>query len=524
VEFAADHGASALLLNPLHPLFPSEPAHASPYSPSNRAWFNTLYLDVEAIPEFHECSEAKVRVASPEFAARLAGLRAGKEVDYATVARAKAEVLDLIYRHFRTHHLAHGTQRAQAFRAFQAQGGESLRAHALFEALQAHFHAADPQVWGWPAWPAAYRDPASPEVAAFAERAAAEVEYFEYLQWQAAEQLARAGQRSWQRWLRVGLMFDLAIGVAEGGAATWAQRDLYALSASIGAPPDEINRMGQDWGLPPWIPHRLREAAYAPFIELLRANMREAGALRIDHVMGLYRLYWVPRGQPASEGAYVRYPFDDLLGILALESQRNRCMVVGEDLGTVPDEVRAALAPMGVFSTRLLYFEREADGSLKPPGAWPENAVVAVTTHDLPTLAGFWQGLDIELRARLALFPDQRVREEQVRLRAEDRKRLLLALEEQGLLPVGADADPAGFPRLTPELAAAVYLYLARAPARLLLVQMEDAFGMDEQANLPGTTWPAYPCWRSRLPVDLESWDDDPWLAALVAAARQERP
>jgi len=229
--------------------------------------------------------------------------------------------------------------------------------------------------------------------------------------------VGRAGTRSWNA-ARHRRDARSSVGERKAAPPPGAART-YALGASTGAPPDLINRMGQDWGLPPWIPQRLADAAYAPFIELLRANMRDAGALRLDHVMGLQRLFWVARGLPIAEGAYVLYPFEDLLCILALESQRNRCLVVGEDLGTVPDAVRDALQPMNVLSTRLLYFERQDNGRLQPPQAYPENAVAAVTTHDLPTLAGFWQGLDIDLRDRLHLFPDDEVRNEQVVTRSE---------------------------------------------------------------------------------------------------------
>ncbi|HUW29281.1 MAG TPA: malto-oligosyltrehalose synthase [Sulfuriferula sp.] len=524
LEFCGEAGASTVLLNPVHALFPDVPEHASPYSPSSRTYFNTLYLDVEAIADFAECEEARAMVHAPQFQARLRALRAAEQVDYRGVAEVKSQVLERLYAHFRSHHLDRNSNRAQGFHAFQAEHGESLRKQALFETLQEHFRARDSEVWGWPAWPAAYRDPRAPEVAAFCDEYLERVEFFEYLQWQTAGQLAAAGTRSWELGLGIGVMFDLAIGVAEGGADTWMRRELYALNASAGAPPDEIGRMGQNWGLPPWIPYQLTDAAYGPFIELLRAGMRESGALRIDHVMGLRRLFWVARGLPATEGAYVAYPFDDLLGILALESQRNRCLVVGEDLGTVPDEVRAALAPLGVLSTRLLYFEREDDGRLKPPQAYPVNAAVAVTTHDLPTLAGFWQGLDIDLRDRLHLFPGDDVRNQQVVMRAEDRAQLLVALESEGVLPAGSGLHPIGFSEMTAELAAAVYNYLAQAPSKLLMVQMEDGFGVREQPNLPGTTEPDYPCWRLKIPLNLEEWHGSAYLQGILQVLRQERP
>jgi (1->4)-alpha-D-glucan 1-alpha-D-glucosylmutase len=524
LEFCAESGASTVLLNPLHALFPDAPEHASPYSPSNRAYFNTLYLDVEAIADFAECEDARAMVHAPQFQARLRALRAAEQVDYRGVAEAKAQVLKRLYEHFRSEHLDRNSELAQAFRVFQAEHGEGLRKQALFEALQEDFRAQDSAMWGWPAWPEPYRDQHAPEVAAFCDAHLERVEYFEYLQWQACRQLRAAGTRSWELGLGIGVMLDLAIGVAEGGAASWTRRELYALGASAGAPPDDINLMGQDWGLLPWIPHQLTALAYEPFIELLRANMRDSGALRMDHVMGMQRLFWVARGLPVADGAYVAYPFQDLLGILALESQRNRCLVVGEDLGTVPDSVRLALQPMDVLSTRLLYFEREDDGRLKPPQEYPQNAAAAVTTHDLPTLAGFWQGLDIDLRDRLHLFPDDEVRNHQVVARSQDRAQLLVALQGEGVLPPGGGLQPVAFPDMNAELAAAVYTYLARAPSKLLLVQMEDGFGVREQPNLPGTTEPTYPCWRLKIPLNLEEWRGSDYMRGILLALRQERP
>lgn len=523
IEFCAEGGSSTLLLNPLHALFPDAPEHASPYSPSSRAWFNSLYLDVEAIPDFTESEEVRSLVLAPQFQAQLRALRAAEQVDYRGVADVKSNLFNRLYRHFRAVHLMENTDRAHAFRAFQSEHGESLRKQALFEALQEHFRAQDDAAWGWPVWPEPWRDPGGPEVAAFCEAHLDRVEYFEYLQWQVSIQLATVARRSRELGLGVGVMLDLAIGVAEGGGATWTRRGLYALDARVGAPPDDFNRLGQDWGLPPWIPHQLTALAYAPFVETLRANMRHSGALRKDHIMGLYRLFWVPRGRSATEGAYVCYPFEDMLGILALESQRNKCLVVGEDLGTVPNEVREALQPMRVLSTRLLYFERR-DGRLKPPQEYPVEAVAAVTTHDLPTLAGFWQGLDIDLRDRLHLFPDEETRHRQIVERAADRAQLLVALESQGLLPPGAGVHQVGFPELTAELAAAVYTYLGQAPSKLLLVQMEDGFGVREQPNLPGADNAAYPSWRLKLPLNLEEWPQGPYLQGILRALQGERP
>jgi (1->4)-alpha-D-glucan 1-alpha-D-glucosylmutase len=520
IDLAVDAGAGVVCLSPLHALFPTDPSHASPYSPSSRLFLNTLFLDVEAVPDYAECAEARQMVSSPRFQSRLRALREESFVAHEAVASAKRQVLEILYRHFCDHHLRQGTDRARAFRAFQAAGGEALRRFALFDTLQEHFHSQDPAIWGWPAWPGPYRDVASPAVADFAREQTERVECYEYLQWEAESQLEAAGRRALDRGLAVGLYQDLAVGVASGGAETWAWRDLYAPEARIGAPPDDFNLQGQDWGLAPFIPWRLREAAYAPFIATLRANMRHAGALRIDHVMGLMRLFWVPPGGTPMEGTYVSYPFEDLLGIVALESRRNRCVVVGEDLGTVPDAVREALKPMGVFSYRLLYFEREPDGRFNPPAKWPSQAVAAASTHDLPTLKGYWQGRDLALRAELGLYPSNEVRERQVASRAEDRAGLLAALDREGLLPAPRGGE--AVPEMTPALALAIHRYLARTPSRMMVVQPEDLFGQMEQANLPGTTT-EHPNWRRKLSVSLEEWPQDPRWQALAEALRSER-
>ena len=291
----------------------------------------------------------------------------------------------------------------------------------------------------------------------------------------------------------------------------------------MGAPPDDYNPAGQNWGLPPPIPERLRTTGYAPFIATLRANMRHAGALRVDHVMGLMRLYWIAEGMPNAQGAYVHYPLHDLLGILALESQRNQCMVIGEDLGTVPDEMRQAMHDYGVLSYRLLYFERRDGGDFKAPAEYPAAALVAASTHDLPTLAGFWAGRDLQLRLELGLYPSGEAHQQQILERAQDRARLLLALQREGLLPAGQSLDPAASPEMTPELMRAVHSYLARTPAKVLMVQLEDVLGVLDQVNVPGTT-DQYPNWRRKLPLELERWPRGRALPGPVRGARGTAP
>jgi len=516
VETWGEAGAALFGVNPLHALFPHDPRRISPYSPSSRLYRNVLYLDVEAMADFAECAAARERLASGEFQQRLAALRATELVDYPGVAAAKFELLELLYASFRRRHLASGSARADAFRRYQAREGWHLRRHALFEALQARFHAQAPSVWGWQVWPAAFRDPGSEAVRAFEAEALERVEYYEYLQWQVDLQLAALAARAAELGCGIGLYEDLAVSIDRAGAEAWSAQAVYATGASVGAPPDAFSPLGQDWGLPPLNPVALAASAYEPFIATLRANMRHAGALRIDHVMALMRLYWVPLGAPASEGAYVRYPLEDLLAVLALESVRNECLVIGEDLGTVPDELRHALHAAGVLSYRLLYFERDPQGSFKAPGDFEREALVAPTTHDLPTLAGWWKGRDIAWRAELGLYADDAAREGQFVERAQDRARLLLALQHAGLLPAGVEVDPLGVPELTPELVRAVFALLATTPARALVAPLDDVIGMIEQTNLPGTT-DQHPNWQRKLARPVEALRADEHFRLLAA-------
>lgn len=523
VRMFGARGAGVIGLNPLHALFPHDPSHASPYAPSSRRFLDILYIDVEAVEEFAVCAEARDRVLEAGFQARLRTLRAADLVDYRGVAAAKLPILELLYAHFRREHAAAGQgPRLRDFRAFQAASGPALRRHAIFEALQEHFYALDPQAWGWPQWPYAYRDPESPQVAAFAAAHAERVEYFEYLQWLAECQLAAAGAACMQAQLAVGLYQDLAVSVDRGGADAWGAQDLYVQSASAGCPPDDFNLHGQDWGLPPLNPERLQARAYGPFIAALRANMRHAGALRIDHVMGLARLFWVPRGDLPDSGAYVSYPFEDLLAIVALESQRNRCMVIGEDLGTVPDEVREGMHRGRLLSYRLLYFTRDGAGGFLPPRDYPADALVASSTHDLATLVGFWEGRDIELRQDLGLFPSEAVHAQQTEQRKRDCALLVEALRREALLPLELN-EASGWPLpMTPALAFAVQQYLARTPARVQVVQLEDIFGARDQVNVPGTV-DQYPNWRRKLPLALERWEADGRVAELARRLIAER-
>jgi (1->4)-alpha-D-glucan 1-alpha-D-glucosylmutase len=533
VTLMAAQGADIVGLNPLHALFSANPAHASPYSPSSREQLDVLYIDVEAVDGFADCEPARHLVRSPAFQARLAALRAQALVDLPGVAAAKFEVLELLFAHFRETHLPELSapdDDGLAFLAFVAERGEGLRQHALFETLHAHFLAIDSELWGWPVWPAAYRDPDSAEVTAFAVQHAQRLQFHQFLQWQAARQLAQASARCEAVGMGVGLYVDLAVSVDRAGSDAWTAQGVLAAGASIGAPPDEFNPAGQNWGLPPLRPDSLRADGYRFFMQTLRAGMRGAGALRIDHVMGLMRLFWIPPGRGAQDGAYVYYPLDEMLAIVAIESHRHRCMVVGEDLGTVEDAVREALAKADVLSYRLLYFEKfdgqhheHHAGGFKPPEAYPAAALVAVSTHDLATFAGWWAGHDLRVRLELGLFPDERVFDKQLLDRAQERIQLMLAAERGGLLSREEVAEAAGQALPSTRVVEAVHAYLGAAPSALMMVQLEDAAGVVEQANMPGTV-SEQPNWRRKLPVASRALAESDRMQGISAHLRAVRP
>ncbi|MBP2311008.1 4-alpha-glucanotransferase [Azospirillum soli] len=516
-EIAGGLGAGLVGLNPLHALFPADPNHIGPYSPSSRSFLNILYIDVERVSELAGTPDAQALIASDDYRNRLSTARAAELVDYPAVSALKLPVLEALHATFRA--LPESDARRQAFEAFRREMGEGLRRHATFEALHEHFYRRDPGLWMWRNWPPAFHDPNSPEVQAFVAENAARVDFFEYLQWEADRQLGAAAERGRKAGLSIGFYRDLAVAAHPGGAAAWADSGILVQGANVGAPPDQFNMKGQNWGLSPLSPVGLRESAYASFVAMLRANMRHAGALRIDHVMALQHLFWIP--EDGSDGAYVEYPMHELLRIIALESRRNRCIVIGEDLGTVPEGFRPAMERAGILSYRVLYFERGPDGGFKAPQDYPVESMVTVTTHDLATFKGFWTGNDLDWRRRLDLYPDQGALDKDAWDRGVDRWRLLQALSAQGLKPASYPTDEGSQP-FSRELAEAVHRYLARSPGRIAMVQIEDALGEVEQPNLPGTV-DQHPNWRRRLGLSLEAMAGDEGVRALAAAVRTER-
>jgi 4-alpha-glucanotransferase len=494
---ARDLGASFVGLNPLHAIHNRRPFNTSPYLPNSIFYQNFLYLDLEGMPDFQRCRAAQALRARPETEREISELRSSSFVEYERVSVLKMRFLKLCFIQF----LSGSGPRAQDFAQYREREGELLARFATYCALDELLHRRDPNLWLWTDWPEQYRDPNSPAVRDFAQKHWRRVLFYQYVQWQIDVQLSAAQQRARDRGLAIGLYHDLALATDRFGSDLWAHRDFFVAGCRVGSPPDEFSPKGQDWAFPPPNSARHREDGYRLFAESIRKNCRHGGALRIDHVMRLFRLFWIPDGADAVNGAYVRERSEDLVRILALESVRNHVTVVGEDLGTVEPAVREALARFGILSYRLFYFEKDG-AEFKPFDVYPTQALVSSTTHDLPTLAGFWIGADIEARRAAGLIDEESVRR-QYESRRQEKQKMLDVLFRLGLmredLPRSADA----YTELTPDLHNAVVGFLARTPAALLAINQEDLTKEVHQQNLPGSTW-QYPNWGRKMRFTVE--------------------
>jgi 4-alpha-glucanotransferase len=501
VDWAAEElNASFVALNPLHAIHNRRPFNTSPYLPNSTFYQNFIYLDVEAVEDFAACGRAQRLWSGPEAAAEVAALRAAPFVEYERVAALKLRFLKLGFAHFLSEYRA-GSPRAGEFRDFIAREGELLERFATYCALDQYLHHRDPKVWVWREWPEPYRDPESPETHAFRRRHWRSVLFYQYLQWQIDRQLAEV-QRHAREKLSIGLYHDLALATDSFGSDLWSHRPFYASGCRVGSPPDDFAPQGQDWGFPPPHSGHHRENGYRLFADSIRKNCRHGGALRIDHVMRLFRLYWIPDGSDASQGAYVRERYEDLVRVLALESVRNRVAVVGEDLGTVEPFVRETLQRFGSLSYRLFYFERKDGGAFKPHAEYPAQALVSTTTHDLPTIAGFWTGEDIAARRRAGVLDDGGC-QRQMETRGREKQGILDLLSASGLLPDWVPRRAAAIPELTGDLHNAIIGFLALTPSQLLCVNQEDLTKEVAQQNLPSTTW-QYPNWSRKMRFTVE--------------------
>ncbi|GGQ20665.1 4-alpha-glucanotransferase [Streptomyces roseolilacinus] len=500
-------GSGFVQVNPLHAAVPGTPTDPSPYRPSSRRFPDPVHLRIEDVPEFAYVSGAS-RAELDALAGRAGELREGvlrkgELIDRDAVWVLKRRALEIVGT------VPLGPGRQAAFDAFRAAQGQALEDHATWCALAERYGADRAQ------WPEGLHDPRSAATAR--ARAALEdrVAFHRRAAWLTDEQLGAAARAAREAGMAVGVVHDLAVGVHPDGADAWAQAGAYARGMSVGAPPDAFNARGQDWGLPPWRPDALAASGYAPYRDLLRSLFRHAGALRIDHVMGLFRLWWVPAGLPPAQGTYVRYDADAMLAVLALEAHRAGAAVIGEDLGTVEPGVRDVLRRRGVFGTSVMWFERDWEGTRRPlpPEAWRADCVATATTHDLPPTAARLSGEHVELRHRLGLL--LRPLEEERAEDAGDVAEWLAYLRELGVLQEGAARDEEAEIR-------AVYRFLRRTRARMTGVWLPDAVGDRRPQNLPGT-WDQYPNWRLPVagadgrPVTLEELAASPRLRALAA-------
>ena len=495
-------GASFIALNPLHAIANRMPYNTSPYLPASSFYRNFIYLDPERIADFDDNPRARAILKGNRVSNEMATLRASEHVEYERVARLKLRFMKLLFRRF-LGEMRRNTQRATEFREYALEQGLLLEQFAIYCALDEAIHKRYPTTWIWPDWPEEYRDPKSPAVMDFAKTHWRSVLFYQYLQWQVDLQIGAAQRYCRAQGMKIGLYHDLALATDRCGSDLWAHRKFYAAGARVGSPPDDFSPKGQDWSFPPPDKDAHRDDGYRLFRDSISNNARHGGALRIDHVMRFFRLYWIPDGMEATSGAYVLDNPQDLLRILALESVRNQMLLIGEDLGTVEPHVRETLARFGIVSYKLFYFEKDEHGAFKRPLDYPAQSLVTSTTHDLPTLAGFWTNRDIEARRNAGLLPDDDSYRGQLAGRAMEKQKMLDALHGTGLLPPGYPHEAWRIPELTGELHNAAVGFLASTPSALLVLNQEDLTKETEQQNLPGST-SQYPNWRRKMRFTLE--------------------
>ena len=503
-EIAAAAGADFVGLTPLHALFLAGPERCSPFSPSNRRFLNPLHIAVDRLPGYGAALADRDA---------LSAVRQGPLIDYAAVGRLKRDAFSALWARWRDDP---GSDASAAFDAFREEGGEALRRHALFEAISARMSEAGHGA-GWTGWPEPYRDPESPAVARFAAEHADDVAFHAWLQWQADGQLREAAQRARDAGMRIGLYLDMAVGEVPDGSAVWADRDMYVAGATVGAPPDYFSTTGQEWGIAALSPPALRRGDHAYLISLIEHAARHAGALRIDHVMALWQLFLIPQDAAPADGAYVRYDIDAILTGLSALSREKGLIVIGEDLGYVPEGFRELMQAAGILSYRIVYFEREGE-SFRAAEHYPRHAIACLSTHDLPTLRGWWGGNDIALRLEHGLI-DRDSADAQSKARSAERGQVAaLSAAMLSAAPLDSGSD-----ELPEAVALGLHAFVARTGALLAGVRLADLAGEELPTNLPGTS-AAYPNWRRRLRLTLEEMGTDERFRAITEVMRAARP
>ncbi|HTH62586.1 MAG TPA: 4-alpha-glucanotransferase [Paraburkholderia sp.] len=510
-------GAHALAVSPTHAMFSADPGHFSPYAPSSRLWLNVAHIDPAARFGAQAAHDASVAAGVGDAWSELEALPL---IDWPRAASLKLAVLRALFDRFCEHDRASGSPHADAFDAFCANGGQALEDHARFEALQAAM-LRGPGGWRhWRDWPAGLRDPGSADVATFAAENRREVDFHRFLQWLAADGLQRAQQSALDAGMAIGLVADLAVGCDGAGSHSWSLPHDMLQRVSVGAPPDLFNQAGQSWGLTTFSPRAMHNNGFRAFIDMLRAAFAHAGGVRIDHILGLRRLWVVPEGESAKNGAYLSYPFDDLLRLVALESWRHRAIVIGEDLGTVPEGLRERLAAHALYGTRVLWFEQDGQAFL-PPDRWDPNGVATTTTHDLPTIAGWWGGNDIDWRNRIGQTVPRADGRDPVALehaqREHDRDKLWHAFQQAGCAPRDAPAPPRDDAPVDAALG-----FVAGTASPLVTCPLEDLLALADQPNLPGSI-DEHPNWRRRLSLNVDALFADPAVAARIETIRRAR-
>lgn len=509
---AEDLHASVVGLNPLHATFNRRPFNTSPYLPISRFFRNFVYLDIPAMEDYQDSPEAQKLVRAPRTQHLLSELRSSETIEYEEVAAVKHKVLKEVFRTFLRNHWDKGVSgsiRRSRFQDYIEREGRLLENFATFCAIDSAMRARYPDVWTWPQWPVEYQRPDREAVRQFQREQWREILFYKFIQWQFEEQLHGVQNHAKELGMFIGLYHDLALAVDRFSADFWGDQDFFTAKLRMGAPPDAFSQNGQDWGFPLPDVERLRETGYDLFIKEIQKNCASAGALRIDHVMRFFSLYCISQDARPSDGAYVSQPYEDLLKIVTLESVRNQVLIVGEDLGTVPANMRDTLANANIFSYRLLYFEKDDQQEFILPQNYPELAVVTVTTHDLPTLAGFWTHRDIQIREGAGMFEERQAVIQASDEREADKQQLLSLFQELSLLPEDGYKKAKAYPELTGEIHNAVVNFLAMTPAKLFILNQEDLFKEVHQQNLPGTTL-EYPNWSVKMRYAVEQLRNDP--------------
>jgi 4-alpha-glucanotransferase len=507
---AATYGADAIALSPTHALFGADLSRYGPYSPSNRLFLNPLHANPGTLFGNDHVSAMAAKLG---LADQFESFEGADVIDWQKSASAKLALFRGLFDElWKECQGGNPGQLGQDFAAFRERGGDLIEQHAQFEVLQTFRLAADANGGDWRQWPRAWQHSRSAEVSAFAAAHSGEIAFHAFLQWIADRSLATAQGHARACGMKIGLIADVAIGMDAGGSHAWSRQEDLVVGLNVGAPPDLLNPLGQDWGLTAFSPQALLARGYAPFVATLRAVMRNAGGVRIDHAMGLTRLWLVPEGAAPAEGAYLNYPLGDLLRLIKLESLRHRALVIGEDLGTVPGGFQEALADAGVAGMRVLWFERDGD-KFRPPNVWPRHAVALTSTHDLPTVAGWWRGTDIDTRESLGQFDERGVKKERAK-RAHDRKLLQDSFRSAGIVG-GSDT------LINPDEAVdAAIRFVADTPAQLVLVPLEDMLGLVDQPNLPGTVF-EHPNWCRRYPGQTSSIFEKPEVQRRARSLRR---